>query len=642
MARTEPGRSSKAPAPRESDAWESRAVPLALLLLAVLLVQGLVFIGEAAQTSDEAAHLSAGYSYLTKGDFRLNTEHPPLIKEWAALPLLPLDLMFPSGPLWEQSDEWNIGRLFVHENRLPNDTLLLLGRLPVLLLSLLLGWLLFVWGRTLFGARGALLGLALYALDPNVVAHSSLVTTDLGVTLFMYLTVYALWTWSERPSPARLAACGAMVGGAFAAKFTSFWLVPIFGALLCGLLVLRSPVPACPWKKGPGDPQASWSRRSRGLSLAALCVALVGFLVLAASYGFGGLPAYVEGLRRGLGHSGIGHMAYLNGAYSEDGWWYYFLYAYLIKTPIGTLLLVGATLLALMRGRRLRLKDEMFLWVPIAGVVAITSMWSVNIGLRHLLPIYPFLYLAAGRILMPREATAPGLSGRTAAVLIAACLAWNVISAAGIAPHYLAYFNEIVGGPKNGHLHLLDSNLDWGQSAKALRRYVEQENLAVIYCAFSGNSDPWYYGVRYQYTPGSGNLENPKMRPVRVPLDASREVLAVSAMILHSVHFSVESDKGSKASHELYAPFRDQTPVAMPGYSFLVYDITRSAEAHSYLAALHLSFLQIELAGYEAGKTLAIDPRNEVALAVLEKLREIGSAPPSGAAPEGASEPSRP
>jgi 4-amino-4-deoxy-L-arabinose transferase-like glycosyltransferase len=642
MARAESTRSSAGNGPPGIDPWEARAVPLALLLLAVLLVQGLIFIGEASQTSDEAAHLAAGYSYLTKGDFRLNPEHPPLIKEWAALPLLPLDLVFPSGSLWEQAEEWNIGRLFVHENRLPNDTLLLLGRLPVLLLSLLLGWFLFRWGRTLFGARGALLGLALYVLDPNVVAHSSLVTTDLGETLFIYLAVYALWTWTERPSPAGLAVCGAMVGGAFAAKFTSIWLVPIFGALLSGLLLLRSPVPGIPWRKGPGDPRATLSRRLAGLGLAALCLTAVSFVVLAASYGFKGLPAYVVGLQRGLWHSGIGHMAYLNGAYSDDGWWYYFLYAYLVKTPIGTLLLVAWTLAALLRGSRLRMKEEMFLWIPIAGVVAITSLWKVNIGLRHILPVYPFLYIAAGRILMPRGGADPGRAGRPAAVLVAACLAWNVVAAAGIAPHHLAYFNEIAGGPRNGHLHLLDSNLDWGQSAKALRRYAEQENLPVIYCAFSGNSDPWYYGLRYQYTPGSGNLDNAKTRPVRVPANAPREVLAISAMVLHSVHFLDETDKGSVASHDLYEPFRSQTPVAMPGYSFLVYDITRSAGAHSYLAALHLSFRQLELAGYEAGKALAIDPRNAIALAVLEKLRESDSPSTNGGAPPKAPAPSRP
>src|SRR5262245_33811507 len=232
MAKTPSMTSAASDSAARTDPWVARATPLSLILLAVLFLQGLIFIGESSQTSDEAAHLAAGYSYLKTGDFRLNREHPPLIKEWAALPLLLINLNFPWGPLWEQGEEWNIGRLFVHENRVSNDTILLLGRLPVLLLSLVLGWFLFRWGRTLFGARGALIALALWALDPNVVAHSSLITTDLGVTLFMFLAVYALWVWSERPSPRRLLVCGLMVGGAFASKFTSFWLLPVFLALL--------------------------------------------------------------------------------------------------------------------------------------------------------------------------------------------------------------------------------------------------------------------------------------------------------------------------------------------------------------------------------------------------------------------------
>jgi len=646
-----------------TDPWERRAVPLALALLAVLFLQGLIFIGESSQTSDEAAHLAAGYSYLTAVDFRLNPEHPPLIKEIAALPLLPLGLSFPWGPLWEQAEEWNIGRLFVHENRLTNDTILLFGRLPMLALSLVLGWYLFRWARTLFGARGALLALSLYVLDPNVVAHSCLVTTDLGVTLFMYLTVYALWLWSRDPSPGRLALCGLALGGAFASKFTSLWLLPILAALAVALLLLRAPLPPRPWRKGAGVTPATLARRALALTLAGLGTAAVAFLVVAVSYAGSGLGAYVVGLQRGLMHSGIGHMAYLNGEYSDSGWWYYFLYAYAVKTPIGTLVIVAATLAALLRGGRLRLKDELFLWIPIVAVVAITCVWRVNIGLRHLMPIYPFLYIAAGR-LVRRSPTAPAPAGpasggtrswRAFAVqgLAAACVAWNVVEAGLITPYQLAYFNELVGGPRNGHLHLLDSNLDWGQSSKALRRFMTAESLPVIYCAYSGNSDPAYYGVSYQYTPGSGNLDSSKHRPTRVPDNVPREILVLGAMVLHSVHFTDVDESGRVATHDLYAPLRAMKPIAQPGYSFLAYDISRDPRAHAYLASLDLSFGLYDLADYEARKALRLDPRNAVAQAVLDKLKEetvpqdapAGSrdrSGPAGAGSPGGRAPSRP
>ena len=622
MARDQSQQPTLATAPARVDPWEARAVPAALALLAALLVQGLVFIGESSQTSDEAVHIAAGYSYLKTADFRLNPEHPPLIKEWAALPLLLLDLQFPAGPLWEQGEEWNIGRIFVHENRVPNDTILLLGRAQVLLLSLVLGWFLFRWGRALFGARGALLALALYVFDPNVVAHSSLVTTDLGVTLFMFLAVYALWAWSERPGAARLVACGLLVGGAFASKFTSFWLLPIVALLLAALFVLRAPVAARPWTAPPTGAAGPAGRRLAGLAVLAACLAILAFVVVAVTYAGVGLEAFVVGLGRGLRHSGTGHKAYLMGQYSEDGWWYYFLYAYLIKTPIGTLLLVAATLAALARGRRARLKDELFLWIPVVVVVLITCLWKVNIGLRHLLPIYPFLYLAAGRLLPRPRVGAPTARPRLAralAAFVVGCLAWNVVEAAKITPYQIAYFNEMVGGPARGHLYLLDSNLDWGQSSKALRRYMESRNVPMIYCAYSGNSDPWYYGVRYQYAPGSGNLDNAKERPVRLPEGLPLELLAVGAMVLHSVQFT---------DTEVWAPLRRQTPIAMPGYSFLVYDITRNAEAHAYIAALYLSFGMDALAADEARRTLGLDAKNAVALAVLDALAKKAAAPP--------------
>ena len=211
-------------APRGPDApdrWEARAVPAALLLLAALLLQGLAFIAESSQTSDEAAHLLAGTTYLRTGNFRMYPGEPPLMKELAALPLLLLDLDVPVAREGERPAAFKLGRIFVHENRVPNDTILFLARLPMLLLSLLLGWAIFGWGRSLFGARGALLALALYVFDPNIVAHSCLVMTDLGATLFMFLALYALWCWSEQPTPRTLLLAGLASGCAFASKFTA-------------------------------------------------------------------------------------------------------------------------------------------------------------------------------------------------------------------------------------------------------------------------------------------------------------------------------------------------------------------------------------------------------------------------------------
>ena len=617
------------PAPAAAGVLERRAGAWAAGLLALLVVQGVVFITESSQTSDEAAHLSAGYSYLRTADFRLNPEHPPLIKELAALPLLPLHLDFPWGPLWDQAEEWNIGRLFVHENRVPNDTILFLARLPVLALSVLLGWCLFAWGRRLFGAAGALLALALYVLDPNVVAHSGLVTTDLGITLFIFLSVVAFGRWIETPSPRALLIFGLAVGGAFASKFTALWLPPILAAIGGALLLRGEALPESVFtRRAPaaGSPPPPLRRRLGVLLGAAGVVLAVAFAVLAAVYFVVGLPAFVTGLERTLHHSAIGHRAYLAGHVSETGWWYYFLLAWLLKTPPGTIVLVAASVAALAMGRRLRARDEILLLAPILVTVLITCCWKVNIGLRHLLPIYPFLYLSAGRLLMPvaKPPAATRRLDRARQALVVLALAWTAEEAATIAPYHLAYFNLFAGGPANGHTWLLDSNLDWGQSAKALRRYVAAQGVPMIYLAYNGNSDPWYYGVPYQYVPGSGNLRNAKERSARMPDNVPRELLAVNVMVLHSLHFS---------DRTLYDWLLARRPIAMPGWSYAVFDITGESESHGYIAVLCLSFGLVDLAEFEANRALRYDPRNTLAAEVLKKIAEPPPESPQGAAP---------
>ncbi len=617
-------RPARAPGPTGAFAPRSardRAGVVALLLLGLLLVQGILFIRESSQTSDEAIHLAAGYAYLRARDFSLNPEHPPLIKELAALPLLVLALEAPGRPAAGQAEaeQGEIGRAFLHRNRLPAGTLLRWGRLPVLLLSLLLGWAIFRWGRDLFGARAGLLGLSLYVLDPNVVAHSGLVTTDLGVTLFMFLSIESLWRWSRRPSPGRLALAALAIGGAFASKFTALWLVPIVAALGFILIEIGASIPARPWSsRSPGLGGASAvASRVAGLVLAGLLTAAIAALVVAASYAGRALPSYATGLGLGLGHAAGGHPAFLMGTTSMHGWWYYFLVAYVIKTPIGTLVLIAISLVALGAGARRDFADEVFLWIPIGTILVITCLVSVNIGLRHLLPMYPFLHLSTGRI-AALPPIAPGLR-RALVLVVAGCLVWNAAEAAAIAPYDLAYFNQLVGGPRQGYRYLVDSNLDWGQAAGALRRCVESLGRPVIYCAYSTGSDPGDDGVRYQFLPGTWNLPAAALRSEPVPDGQPREILAVSASALYA---------DGPTGRPLYDWLRPRPAIARPGYAYLVYDITGDAKAHAHLALVYLETDHPAPAETEARRALRIDPDNPMARQVLERARSRPGAAP--------------
>ncbi len=597
-----------------SDRGHDRGTLWALALLALLFLQGLLFITTSSQTSDEAAHLLAGYTYLTTGDFRMDREEPPLVKELAAFPLLFLGLERPEVAPEKGMGAFRLGPAFVHENRVSGDTILLLARLPILGLSLLLGWSIYRWGTTLFGRPGALAALALYVLDPNVVAHSGLVTTDLGVTLFIFLALYALWAWSRRPSPRTLVASGLALGAAFASKFTAIWSLPVLAVLGLALTLGGTPLPKHPWtaEPVPASGGGRWRDRLVPLALAALTVAAVAAVVVLVACGGSGLPEYVAGLGRGLGHSTSGHTAYLLGEVSQRGWWYYFLLAFVWKTPPGTLVIVALAIVAAFRGWRLPARDEIVLWVPILAIATITSLWRVNIGLRHLLPLYPFLFLFAGRVAARRPGfDRLGWAGWILRGAAVACLFWNGIEAATITPYQLAYFNRLAGGPANGHLYLLDSNLDWGQSSKALRRFQEAARAPVIYCAFTGGSDPRYDGVRYQYVTGIGNFEDAARRTLLLPDDSPAEYLAIGATTLHFAPL----DGGT-----FYDWLRDRPVVATPGYSFLVYDITGDADAHLRLARLYLASRLPVLASVEARRALRIEPGLRAAGEILERL----------------------
>jgi hypothetical protein len=264
---------------------------------------------------------------------------------------------------------------------------------------------------------------------------------------------------------------------------------------------------------------------------------------------------------------------------------------------------------------RLPARDAAVLWVPVAVIVAITCLSKVNIGLRHLLPLYPFLFLTTGGLAAAAFAPDggwPRWRGRLLAGFTIACLAGNGIEAARITPYHLTYFNQLVGGPRNGHLYLLDSNLDWGQAMKALRDWMAAARVPVLYCSFTGGADPAYYGVTYQYVPGVGNFEDAASRSLVLPEDAPRELLAVSATALHFVGSGRET---------LYDWLRDRPVTAGPGNAFLVYDITGDGDLHARLAQLYLERRLPALAASEARRALRLDQQDARARAVLERLK---------------------
>ena len=546
-----------------------------LFFCALFLTLTVLSAREKSGTWDETAHLPAGYLHLRFANYDFNREHPPLVKMLAALPLLLVDIKVPhrKWPL-DTYKEFEFGHRFLYEAN-DGDQLLFLGRLAVLPLALLLGSVVFLWAKQLFGREAALLALLLYSLEPNILAHSALVHTDLGAACFTFIAVYCFYRLVQRVSLTHLAFAGVALGLALVTKFSTITLIPILVVLAAFVGILQGPI----------ELQLAGVRGRRVSSqvskLLILCGAMVGMWLLAygtiwTSYrmGYEGplvserrsierdllrteetslLPrAYLDGLSHVFKSSK--RYAFLMGELSTDGWWYYFIVTFLLKTPLPLLLLLALTPLTLHRLWREKPVAVLCLLVPVLFFFGVASVSRLNIGHRHILPIYPFLIVMASSLLpwalRQRNLVKGGLS---------ALAIWYVISSGSIFPHYLAYFNEMAGGPSNGYKHLVDSNLDWGQDLKGLKRYMDEHGIRRVWLSYFGTASPDYYGIAYNYLP-SYLIFHPNAEKEPTPY------VAVSATNLQGVYLPVLG-----VSPDFFKPLRHRQPIAKIGYSIFLY-----------------------------------------------------------------------
>jgi hypothetical protein len=373
--------------------------------------------------------------------------------------------------------------------------------------------------------------MALAFVEPNLIAHSSLVTTDIGVTLFMFLTVYLLWEYLIKPRWWLLAASGFSAGLALVSKFSALLLVPIVGLIVAlSLLIAHQPF-LLPLKTVQNGLRQNLLHAAGVLSLS-LFFAL---LTIPPAYLFQGFEPWLSGFSRFKSLADAGRLAFFFGEYSYEGWWSYYLVCFLIKTPIGSLMLIAASLLCYRVGSPLQWREVIFLLLPVAVIFLAMTQSKVNIGLRHILPAYPFLFVLASRV-----ATVHFRRHCIAPLLIGTPLVLTAISSLRIAPHQLAYFNEFVGGPDQGYRYLSDSNVDWGQDLKGVKTYTEKKNLPIIYLSYFGTAPPSYYGIRHQYVPGAWPLNWPPPAD-KMPASASAKFsrlvyLTCKTFPLHMTH----------------------------------------------------------------------------------------------------------
>lgn len=529
---------------------------LIAIISAYFLLQGAT--GDAA-IMDELAHIPAGYGYARYLDYRLNPEHPPLVKVLAALPLLAEPLSFPAGsPAWQQevNGQWNVGRQFLYESGNDADRVIFLSRLFPVLLTLLTLFFVYLWGRELLGRWWALLPTALFAFSPTVLAHGHYVTTDVAAAFGVLIAIYAFVRWLLQPAPRRLMLAGIAFGAAQLMEFSALLLAPAF--VLLALIFF--------W----GEARRRGVHRLRGTALAGslLLIFAIGGAVTYAGYFAATLhypaakqaadissilsstPAlardvlmrmawnpvlrplaeYVLGIVMTFQRSS-GEGTYFLGEVSSAGRWYYSPAAFLLKEPLPALLLVISALGLWVKkvlgkaqgGLRVRLKifadylGTHFAEFSMLTFVVLYAAFNVNsplpIGVRHMLPVLPFLYLLAagglkswaqrGRAAASSctEEGAPPRKARWRTVVVAALVLWQAAEAALAAPFFLSYFNPLGGGVTSGYRYATDSNYDWGQDLKRLKVWTEERNrdddydndIQKIAVDYFGGGDPRFY-----------------------------------------------------------------------------------------------------------------------------------------------------
>jgi len=269
--------------------------------------------------------------------------------------------------------------------------------------------------------------------------------------------------------------------------------------------------------------------------------------------------SYIYGLYRFLSRADEGHAAFLMGEYSGHGWWYYFLVAFLIKTPIPVLYLLLGSLLFLARYKNKAI-TVIFLILPVILLFFVSTRQHINIGLRHILPIYPLIYVLIGGLININISRK-----RLAGIILSFAMMWSVWSSVNIYPYYLAYFNEFIGGPKNGYKYLVDSNLDWGQDLPGLKEYMERNGIEKIKLSYFGLSDPAYYGINYEYLP-SYAIPKPNIERPQIPIEG---YFAISATMLQGVYLP---------DRDFYKLFREIEPVDTIGYSIFIYKFDEAKE----------------------------------------------------------------
>jgi 4-amino-4-deoxy-L-arabinose transferase-like glycosyltransferase len=598
----------------------------------------------------EVGHLPAGISHWQSGRFDLYRVNPPLVRLVATLPVLGADprvdwTNYSTDPTTRS--ESLVGFDFVSANGSRTFWLFTLGRWACIPFSLVGAWVCYCWARDLYGPRSGVVAAALWCFCPNILGNSSLIMPDVPAAALGAAAGYTFWRWLKIPSWGRAATCGVVLG---LAELTKTTLIVFYFLWPLLWVVYRLP-------ERHHTPGRSWRSESGMLAaqlLLSLYVLNLGYLFEGSfqplgdyrfkSHALTGFPAdgpheignrfadtalaslpvpvpknYLQGIDAQKVDFERGMWSYLRGRWSERGWWYFYLYALAIKVPVGTWVLVLlATGLALTpRARDVSKRDALLLLTPPVVLFALVSSQSgFSVHFRYLLPVFPFAFVWASQAAVLLSARGRGGSAHAAGLgrrplsrhlgpaTVWAALAWSIGSSMWYYPHSLSYFNELVGGPENGHEHLLESNIDWGQDLFYLKEWYDTHPEARPFHFTGGQSiDPRAAGLGIEFAPPPEGPDAPSSAG-----SADQRALgplpgwyAVSVYYLHGPPRIDSGGQGGpdRPHQERFGLtyFRRFRPIAKVGYSIYVYHITPD-EANRVRRELQLCELDLRVASH--------------------------------------------
>jgi len=551
---------------------------LPLILLLVFFAQAISGINALSLTYDEPIYIGVGYSDWSTGDpfWHGHIGHPPLVNLLTAWPLLlapdhPDPRTFPQ---WGSSDVLGFSRaLLVQLGRLDRTTML--TRLPVVWIAVLLAALVYRWACELWrSSLSGMIALLLLTFDPTVLAHGRLNSTDMGLAAFGFLAAYALARYLRAPDWKWRIGVGLAIGLPFSSKASGPYFVGIAGVLLFVWALMA-------WRD-----KKNWFLGVVGTGLLWIMLALG---VLWAAYLFeyaplqpGGLPIPAASHWKGLPYINdymqSGQTTYfLEKLYDQNHPWAYFFMAFLVKTPVPSLLFFMAAISVIARqiarGKNVRLlPDLLVLLVVPVGYFVMAVLSALQIGQRHLLPVYPFLFVLCGGL--ARRQLWARLSQRTRMLAmggVGVLLLWLAVGTLSIHPYELSYFNELAGGPDQGHHILSDSSVDWGQALKAAKAYIEEHQITHPYLAAFSSLDPALYGIDFEPLPPT--LDAPIVLPRQ--FNPPPGTYLISAVPFHGLWL---------LDPDTYSWFRQREPDTTIGHAIFVYNVEAPPTEPAWIA----------------------------------------------------------